>query len=107
MRSVLISSCPDLLLGLDLTGLNPKSIPINFKNCGKISFSYITFDRQFSGGQLLKFNMETVNSVKMEDLYVSDALQVSDLILTALIKLTNSFKNQKKNIFSILLSDSY
>ena len=84
VRSVLISSCPDVLIGLDLTGLNPKSIPINFKNCGQISFSYITFDRQFSGGQLLKFNMETVNSVKMENLYVSDALQVSDLIWTVL-----------------------
>ena len=80
VRSVLISSCPDVMIGLDLTGVNPKSIPIKFKNCGKISFSYINFDRQFSGGQLLKFNMESVNSVKMEDLDVRDALQVSDFI---------------------------
>ena len=80
VRSVLITSCPDVMIGLDLSGVNPKNIPINFKNCGKISFSYINFDRQFSGGQLLKFNMETVNSVKMEDLNVRDALQVSDFI---------------------------
>jgi len=76
VRSVSISSCPDVMIGLDLTGVNPKNIPVNFKNCGKISFSYIKFDRQFSGGQLLKFNMETVNSVKMEDLNVRDALQI-------------------------------
>ena len=80
VRSVLITSCPDVMIGLDLSGVNPKNIPVNFKNCGKISFSYINFDRQFSGGQLLKFNMETVNSVKMEDLNVRDALQVSDFI---------------------------
>ena len=80
----MITSCPDVMLALDLTGVNPTNIPVNFKNCGKISFSHIKFDRQFSGGQLLKFNMETVNSVKMEDLDVRDALQVSDFILTNL-----------------------
>ena len=67
-------------MALDLTGVNPTNIPVNFKNCGKISFSSIKFDRQFTGGQLLKFNMESVNSVKMENLDVRDALQVSDFI---------------------------
>ena len=35
----------DLLVGLDLTGVNPTQIPIKFKNCGKVSFSFINFDR--------------------------------------------------------------
>ena len=65
------------MVGLDLTGVNPKDIPVKFKNCGSVSFSYINFDRQFSGGQLLRFNMETVNKVKLEGLEVKDALQVS------------------------------
>ena len=77
---MLITSCPDVMMALDLTGVNPTDIPVNFKNCGKISFSSIKFDRQFTGGQLLKFNMESVNSVKMENLDVRDALQVSDFI---------------------------
>ena len=76
VRSVLIKSCEDLMVGLDLTGVNPMEIPIKFKNCGKISFSYINFDQQFSGGQLLELVMETVSSVKLEGLDVKDALQV-------------------------------
>ena len=80
VSSVLITSCPDVMMALDLTGVNPTNIPVSFKNCGKISFSSIKFDRQFTGGQLLKFNMESVNSVKMENLDVRDALQVSDFI---------------------------
>ena len=77
---MLIQSCEDLMVGLDLTGVNPKDIPVKFKNCGSVSFSYINFDRQFSGGQLLRFNMETVNKVKLEGLDVKDALQVSNKI---------------------------
>ena len=64
------------MLGLDLTGVNPLNIPFHFKNCGKVSFSYINFDEQFAGGQILKLEMETVNSVLMEGMDVTDALQV-------------------------------
>ena len=74
--SVLITSCPDVMMSLDLTGVNPMEIPVKFKNCGKISFSYINFDQQFSGGQLLELVMETVSSVRLEGLDVKDALQV-------------------------------
>ena len=73
---MLIKSCEDLMVGLDLTGVNPMDIPIKFKNCGKISFRYINFDQQFSEGQLLKLIMERVSSVKLEGLDVKDALQV-------------------------------
>jgi len=113
VRSVLISSCPDVLIGLDLTGLNPKSIPINFKNCGQISFSYITFDRQFSGGQLLKFNMETVNSVKMENLYVSDALQIRTNKVKEIVIRSSNFTHiplpgfEIRNADKLSISDSY
>ena len=81
VRSVLIKSCEDLMVGLDLTGVNPMDIPIKFKNCGKISFSYINFDKQFAGGQLLELIMERVSTVKLEGLDVKDALQVRWKIL--------------------------
>ena len=41
MRSVLISSCPDLLLGLDLTGLNPTRVPITFVHSANVTVDYI------------------------------------------------------------------
>jgi len=113
VRSVLISSCPDVMIGLDLTGVNPKSIPIKFKNCGKISFSYINFDRQFSGGQLLKFNMETVNSVKMEDLDVRDALQIKTNKVKEIVIKSSNFTHlplpglEIRNADKLSISDSY
>merc|ERR1712223_2332119 len=35
VSSVVITSCPDVMMALDLTGVNPTNIPVNFKNCGK------------------------------------------------------------------------
>jgi len=91
VRSVLIKSCEDLMVGLDLTGVNPMEIPIKFKNCGKISFSYINFDQQFSGGQLLELVMETVSSVRLEGLEVKDALQIKTNKVKELVLFRNRF----------------
>jgi len=91
VRSVLIKSCEDLMVGLDLTGVNPMEIPIKFKNCGKISFSYINFDPQFSGGQLLKLVMETISSVRLEGLEVKDALQIKTNKVKELVLFRNRF----------------
>ena len=76
VRSVMVRDCSDLMVGLDLTAVNPLDLPIRFKNCGTVSFSYIKFDEQFSGGQKLSLGMENVNSVRLEDMDVKDAIQV-------------------------------
>ena len=87
VRRVQIKQCEDVMLGLDLTGVNPLDIPISFKNCGKVSFSYINFDQQFSGGQILKLEIDTVTSLALEGLDVTDALQVKIvLVSTKLIR---------------------
>ena len=72
----MVRDCSDLMVGLDLTAVNPLDLPIRFKNCGTVSFSYIKFDEQFSGGQKLSLGMENVNSVRLEDMDVKDAIQV-------------------------------
>ena len=73
----MIESCLNLLIGLDLTGVNPTKIPFKVKNCGRISFDSIHFDPRFAGSQLLSIDFERVNSVMMEDLAVEEAVQVS------------------------------
>ena len=77
VRSVMVESCLNLLIGLDLTGVNPTKIPFKFKNCGRVSFDFINFDPRFSGSQLLSIDFETVNSVIIEGLAVEEAVQVS------------------------------
>ena len=76
----MVRDCSDLMVGLDLTAVNPLDLPIRFKNCGTVSFSYIKFDQQFSGGQKLSLGMENVNSVRLEDMDVKDAIQVEEKI---------------------------
>lgn len=105
VRSVLIQSCEDLLVGLDLTGVNPTQIPIKFKNCGKVSFSFINFDRQFTGGQMIKFHLETVNSVKMEGLEVKDAMQIKTNRVKELLLTGNRFTHIPLPGFEIVHAD--
>ena len=80
VRTVLLENCPDLMLKLDLTGVNPKDIPFNIRNSGQISLSAITFEQQFSGSQILTFNLHTVTSFRLEDLTVTEAIQVRMLL---------------------------
>ena len=73
----MIESCLNLLIGLDLTGVNPTEIHFKFKNCGRVSFDSINFDPRFAGSQLISIDFERVNSVMIEGLTVEEAVQVS------------------------------
>merc|ERR1719412_3086664 len=91
VRSVMVRDCSDLMVGLDLTAVNPLDLPIRFKNCGTVSFSYIKFDNQFSGGQKLSLGMENVNSVRLEDMDVKDAIQIKTNRVKELVLRRNRF----------------
>jgi len=85
VRSVMIESCLNLLIELDLTGVNPTKIPFKFKNCGQISFDSIKFDPRFAGSQLLGMDFETVNSVMLEGVTVEEAVQITTTKVKELI----------------------
>ena len=70
----MIESCLNLLIELDLTGVNPTKIPFKFKNCGRISFDSIKFDPWFTGSHLLGMDFETVNSVMLEGVTAEEAV---------------------------------
>ena len=73
---MMIESCLNLLIGLDLTGVNPSKMPFKFKNCGRVSFDSINFDPRFGGSQLLSIDFERVNSVMLDGLSVKEVVQV-------------------------------
>jgi len=91
VRSVVIESCLDLLIELDLTGVNPTEIPFKFKNCGRVSFDSINFDARFAGSQLLKIDLDTVNSAKLQGLAVEEAVQISTTRVKELILHQSNF----------------
>ena len=41
VRSIKVHSCRDLLIGLDLTGLNPTRVPITFVHSANVTVDYI------------------------------------------------------------------
>jgi len=77
VRSVLVDSCSDLYISLDLREVNPTDIPFKFTNCGDLRFESIQFQGGKPGTQKLHILLEHVTRVYMTNLKVDEALQVS------------------------------
>ena len=69
-------SCRDLLIGLDLTSLNPTQVPISFVHSAKITVDYIRFDKTFAGNQKLVTKFRNVEHVAFQGLHVDEAIEV-------------------------------
>ena len=74
---MLIESCPNIKISLDLSGINPTKIPVKFKNCEKVSLDSINFDPRFSGAQMLSLIFERVAFATFDNIAVEEALMVS------------------------------
>ena len=79
IRSVKIHSCRDLLIGLDLSGLNPTKVPFTMVHSRKITLDFITFDKTFAGNQKLVTTFRNVETVGFQGLHVDEAIEVSNL----------------------------
>ena len=73
-------SCRDLLIGLDLTSLNPTQVPISFVHSAKITVDYIRFDKTFAGNQKLVTKFRNVEHVAFQGLHVDEAIEVMIII---------------------------
>ena len=77
VRSVKIHSCRDLLIGLDLTGINPSTVPFTFIHSRKLTVDFITFDKSFAGNQKLVTQFRNIESVSFQGLHVDEAIEVT------------------------------
>jgi len=77
VREVMVESCSDLFISLDLRGVNPTDIPFRFKNIGNLRLESVQFESHYSGQQQLALHMEHVTTVLLEDLRVEEALQLA------------------------------
>jgi hypothetical protein len=73
---VKIHSCQDLLVGLDLTGINPSTVPFTFIHSSKDTVDFITFE-SFAGNQKLVTQFHNIESVSFQGLHVDEAIEVS------------------------------
>ena len=98
MRSVKIRSCRNLLIGLDLTGVNPTKIPFTFIHSSKVTVDFITFDKSYAGNQKLVTKFRNIETVSFQGLHVDEAIEV--IILSQLPenscsnKVLNTLRNQ-------------
>ena len=67
----------DLLIGLDLTGINPSTVPFTFIHSSKVTIDFITFDKSFAGNQKLVTQFRNIESVSFQGLHVDEAIEVS------------------------------
>ena len=74
-------SCRDLLIGLDLTSLNPTQVPITFVHSAKITVDYIRFDKTFAGNQKLVTKFRNVEHVAFQGLHVDEAIEVMIIMM--------------------------
>lgn len=72
-----VSSCQDLVVSLDVVGVNPTNININFKNSQKIRIDQILFDSRYADNQKLSINFYNVDTFSFIGLDVKEAIEVT------------------------------
>ena len=102
IRSVKIHSCRDLLIGLDLSGLNPTEVPFTFVHSSKITLDFIKFDKTFAGNQKLVTQFRNVETVGFQGLHVDEAIEVDFLSFSSFVR---KFMMMKVTRPFIILSD--
>lgn len=93
VQSVLVESCPDLVLSLNLTQINPTNIPIKIKNGGSLKIEQVIFDPAFSGHQKLALQLKTVTNFIMEDVEIDEAIQISAIKVKQLLLSGSTFSH--------------
>ena len=79
VESVSISSCPDLVLGLDLVSINASSIKFHINRCGQVVMDFIIFETDFAEKQTLQMSFISVQSVLFNSLHLEAAELIFDI----------------------------
>ena len=80
ITSILLHSCPDLLLHLDCLEVNPTQIQMMVKNIQTIRIESVTFDRKYQGRQRLRMAFSHVGSATISSASIKEAVEVHYVI---------------------------
>jgi len=76
ITSILIHSCPDMLLSLDFLGVNPTTIHTTVKNSQDVRIESVSFDQKYKDRQKLKMTFSNVGSATFSNLNIKEALDL-------------------------------
>ena len=79
-----------LLLGIDLTSLNPTLVPITFIHSSNITVDFIKFDKTYVGNQKLVTHFRNVEMVTFRGLHVDEAIEVKGFKKISVVFLKNT-----------------
>lgn len=77
IKSILIHSCPDLLLHLNFLGVNPNIIETVVKNSQNIRLEEVTVDKRFKDRQQIKLNFLNIGTTTLSSFSVSEAAKMT------------------------------
>lgn len=77
IRSVLLKSCKQLLVNLDLTSVDASDVIIRFHAIREVKIEQIQFEPQFSDTQELQLEFNNVEKLWLDNLFIEDTLKLS------------------------------
>lgn len=76
IQEVRIQQCKELLVRLDLRGVDATKAPIHFRQIRKVKIEKIMFEPRYSVYQELELVFDNVEELLFEDLFVEDTLKI-------------------------------
>ena len=67
-------------MGLDLSNINPTTVPFSFLHSSKVTVDFIKFDKAYAGNQKLLTNFRNIENVSFQGLHVDEAIEVRVLL---------------------------
>ena len=74
--SLVVQSCPDLILHLDLRGLNLTRLRTEFRNCNTVRIESIVLDNRRVQTETVVMNFNKIELLTISGVQVESAMQV-------------------------------
>jgi len=105
VSQVTVQSCTQLLLTLDLSGVNTTNMNINIKDCGKVQVENIKSDPIIPGDQKLNFVLENLENFIIQEQTIEGEILISSTNVSVLFIYKTIFSSQSSPRIDIKMAD--
>ena len=78
--SLVVQSCPDLIISLDLRGLNLSKVQTVFRNCETLRIESIILDKRNADKEVLRMEFYQIRSLTISGVQVESEIKVIILL---------------------------
>merc|ERR1711892_1263927 len=91
--SLVVQSCPDLIVNLDLRGLNLSRVQTVFRNCETLSIESIILDKRNTVNKVLRMEFNEIKNLIISRVEVESRVKIQALNVNKFQILNSSFAN--------------